>query len=203
MKSTASLAEEKFLTMRKSTVKLLMFKKTRAYRELFHTLSNTSRLVQGLLNKRKRRFSMNCSAQKPKTRQRRISWGVLLSLAGYFLNLCTVSPLVHADTLRQLEPSQAALPDHCKQLRSVTFPSVPPADHKTTPEPLCCEFRGGQNKALSSSFPQLNLIPFLVCFLLPLDATSVVAGAPSFHDIHTFYSSRPPPLYLLHAALLI
>jgi hypothetical protein len=143
------------------------------------------------------------TVSKTGVRQRRISWGVLFSLVGYFLSLCTLNPLVHAATLHQSGSGQSAIPDHCKQLPSATLPSPPTADHQTTPEPLCCEFRGGQNKALSSSFAPIDFLPLFVRFLFPCDAKSVVAEAPSLHAIHALHASRPPPLYLLYAALLI
>lgn len=141
---------------------------------------------------------------KPGRRQRRISWGVLLSLVGYFLNLCTLSPLVHAGTLLQSGPGQSAVSDHCKRLPSATLPSSPvTADRETTPEPFCCEMRGGQNKALASAFVHTDVLPLLICFLVPFAATQVVAEVSSFHAIDALHSSRPPPLYLVHAALLI
>lgn len=136
-------------------------------------------------------------------RQRRVSWGILLPLVVYFLNLCTLSPLVHAGTLHP-SLSQSAVPDHCKRPPSATLPSSPAtADHETTPEPFCCEMRGGQNKALASTVVQLDVLPLLVRFLVPFAATQVVAEVSSLHAIDALHSSRPPPLYLVHAALLI
>ncbi len=147
---------------------------------------------------------MTRTVSKTGPRQRRVSWGVVLSLVGYFLNLCTVCPFVHADTLRQSGPGQSAVPEHCKRPSSAMLPSPPfTADHGTTPEPLCCEFRGGQNKALLSSFASTDFLPLLVRFFLPFDATSVVARALSLHKIPAPHSSRPPPLYLVHATFLI
>jgi len=141
---------------------------------------------------------------KPGRRQRRISWSVLLSLVGYFLNLCTLSPLVHASTLHQSGPGQSAVPDHCKRPPSATVPSSPvTADHEPTPEPFCCEMRGGQNKALASAFVHTGVLPLFICFLVPFAATQVVTEVSSLHAIDTLRSSRPPPLYLVHVALLI
>jgi hypothetical protein len=147
---------------------------------------------------------MTCIIAKPGRRQRRVSWGVLLFLVGYFLNLCTLSPLVHAGTLHPSGPSQSGVPDHCKRSPSVTSPLSPAtADHEATPEPFCCEMRGGQNKALASAFVHVDGLPLLVRFLVPFAALGGVAGASSLHEIHTLHSSRPPPLYLVHAAFLI
>lgn len=147
---------------------------------------------------------MTCMASKRRLRQRRIGAGVLLSLVGYLLNLCTLNPLVHADTLRHLGLGLPVSSDHCMRLSSATVPSSPlTADPGTTDEPLCCEFRGGQNKALASAFAHSDFLPLLVLFLLPFAATSVVAGASFLHEIHALHTSRPPPLYLIHASLLI
>ncbi|MGE0823492.1 MAG: hypothetical protein AB7G75_24375 [Candidatus Binatia bacterium] len=145
---------------------------------------------------------MTRTVSKTGTRQRCVSWGVVLALVGYFLNLCTLNPLVHADTLHQLGPSQAAIPTHCKQSSRMTFPSPPFADHGTTPEPFCCEVRGGQNKALSSSFAYTDVLPLFGHFLSPLDARSVV-GTSVLQEVHALHVSRPPPLYLLHAIFLL
>ena len=143
------------------------------------------------------------TARRRTGRQQFIEWGITPFFVLYTLSLCTINPRIHADTLRGSSPSQHASPDHCKRPPSATFPSPLTADHGTTPEPLCCEFRGGQNKALSSAFAHTDFLPLLVRFLLPFEATSVVAGAPSLHEIYALHSSRPPPLYLVHAAFLI
>jgi len=157
-----------------------------------------------LQEEQKENLPMTRRAAETGIRQRRIGWGVLFSLMGYLLNLCTLSPLVHADTLRQSGPGQSAIPDHCKRPPSTASPSPPlTADQGTTPEPLCCEFRSGQNKALSSSFAHSDFRPLLAPFLLPFATTSIVAGALLLYEIHALHSSRPPPLYLLHAVFLI
>lgn len=157
----------------------------------------------GIAEQQKEHLSMTRMISNSGRRQRRVSWGVLLSLVGYFLNLCTLSPLVHAGTLQHSGPGQSAVPDHCKRPPRATLPSSPAtADHETTPEPFCCEMRGGQNKALASSFIHTDVHPLLVRFFVPFAATGVVAGASSLLEIHAFHFSRPP-LYLVHAAFLI
>gem|GEM_PF-4125492 len=147
---------------------------------------------------------MSRMVSKTGLRRRRVSWGVLLSLVGYFLNLCTVCPFVHADILRQLGPGQSSVPEHCKRPPSATFPSLPfTADQGTTPEPLCCEFRDGQNKALLSVLAPLDFFPLVVHSLLPPDTALVNGGVQSLHSIHALHSFRPPPLYLVYAAFLL
>ncbi len=170
----------------------------------FPRVFQTEELAQGLHKEQKESPSMIRTVLKPGRRQRRVSWGVLLSLVGYFLNLCTLSPLVHAGTFYPSGPGQSAIPNHCKRPPSAMLPSSrATADHETTPEPVCCEMRGGQNKALASSFAHTDFLPLLVCFVVPFDATMLVARAPSLYEISALYSSRPPPLYLVHATFLI
>jgi hypothetical protein len=140
----------------------------------------------------------------PRRRQYSLSWGVLLSFAVYMLSLCTLSPFVHADTLRRSIPGQHNTPGHCTQPPGVPLPSAPfTPDHEKAPAPLCCELRGWHNKALSDSFADTDFLPLLVHLLLPFDAIQRVNAASSLHHIQALRFSRPPPLYLSHAALLL
>ncbi|MGE0680240.1 MAG: hypothetical protein AB7P69_04940 [Candidatus Binatia bacterium] len=143
-------------------------------------------------------------AQKPKTRQRRVSWGVLLSLVGYFLNLCTQCPLVYADLLHlqvvQAHPTSAG---HC------SHPSVEPqtarpltADHEGTTVPVCCDLMGASKTTLVSSV-QLSPAPLLTLPFVPPGSSFLVEDVQWLHMIQARYSSSPPPLYLLYTTLLI
>ena len=147
---------------------------------------------------------MKHTLRKPKKQQRRVSKVMLVILVGYVLNLCTLSPQVHAATLRHSSSGQSAVPEHCKQSSNTASPSAPiPTDHGTTPEPFCCEVRSGDNKALTSFFTYADFFPQLLQFLIPWDTPGFVTGVPSFHEVHARHSSHPPPLYLVYAILLI
>jgi hypothetical protein len=74
---------------------------------------------------------------------------------------------------------------------------------ETTPEPLCCEFREGNNKVLASAVAATNVFLLLLCFLVPWDETRFVAGASSLPDVQARPTSHSLPLYLVHAALLM
>ena len=171
---------------------------------MFLSVFQRKELAHGLRKEQNESPSMMRTVSNTGPRQRHISWGVLLSLVGYFLNLCTLSPLVHADTLRQLGLRQSAVPAHCQQSPSITFPAPPAtADHHTTPEPLCCEFRGGHNKALARAVAQSDLLLLSPWFLVPFAAKNVVAEETFLHEVRALYSAHAPPLYLIHAAFLI
>lgn len=147
---------------------------------------------------------MNCSAQKPKTRQRRISWGVLLSQVGYFLNLCTQCPLVYADLLHlQVLQAHQTSAGHC------SHPSVEPqtarpltADHEGTTLPVCCDLMGA-NKTTFVSSVQVSPVPLLTLSVVPPGSSFLVEDVQWLHMIRARYSSSPPPLYLLYSTLLI
>jgi hypothetical protein len=161
-------------------------------------------VAQGLLKEQKESPSMTCNTATTGIRQRCLSWGVLLSFAVYMLSLCTLSPFVHADIVRQSRSGQQASTGHCTQPPGVAQRSSPlAADHEKTGEPLCCELRGELNKALPSSLTQADFLLLFMFFLPPFDSALVRVGMQSPHGIRAPHSSHPPPLYLVHATLLI
>jgi hypothetical protein len=147
---------------------------------------------------------MRRTSQQTSKQRRRVSAGVLVFLVGYVLNLCTLNPLIHAALPRHLGEADSTVSAHCTLSSAVVVLSAPmPAGQGPTPEPLCCEFRGGNNKALASAFAATDVFPILSHSLVPWDERRVVAGAPSLPSVQARPASRPPPLYLVHAALLI
>jgi hypothetical protein len=129
---------------------------------------------------------------------------MLLLLAIYFLSLCTLNPQVHAATLRHPVQTQRSSAGHCARPSPVPQATVPlPADHERTTEPLCCELRGAHNKALRTASVQTDTTPFLFFTLLPPDNGVLTREVQPLHIIWALHFSRPPPLYLLHAVLLI
>ena len=151
----------------------------------------------------RRLFMISGGRRKEKQRQY-LRPGIAMFLATYFLNLCTLNPHVHAATLRQVSLSQQAQAGHCA--RPFVAPQAPeshPANHEQRTEPLCCELRGAQNKALLVAPLQIDASPLpLMVFIPPLGAM-LTKGVPCLPVLQAVHSSHPPPLYLLHAALLI
>ena len=146
---------------------------------------------------------VSSGGRKEKQRQYLRS-GIALFLATYFLNLCTLNPHLHAAMIRQVMQRQQSGVAHCT--RPVVTPQAPnshPANHEQRTEPLCCELRGAQNKALRVAPTQIDasLLP-LVLHRPP--AVAVLTGGGQFLPlVQADHASHPPPLYLLHAALLI
>jgi hypothetical protein len=125
-------------------------------------------------------------------------------LAIYFLNLCTLNPYLHAATLRQVMQSQQSGAGHCARpfVTAQTLDSHP-ANHEPGTEPLCCELRGAQNKALLVAPLQIDASPLPLIEFLPPAVAVLTKGVQFLPLIQAEHSSHPPPLYLLHAALLI
>ena len=142
--------------------------------------------------------------QRQQQRQRSRSVKVLLCFASYLLNLCTLSPQVHAETLRHAGRARQASPGHCSRValaEQVPAPFAP--DRQGTTEPLCCELRGGANKIILVSSVQIDIPPFFLLTLLPLDADELVRKVQLLPILQAPHSSHPPPLYLTNAVLLI
>jgi hypothetical protein len=145
------------------------------------------------------------SSGRRKDKQRQyLRSGIALLLATYFLNLCTLNPHLHAAMLRQAKQSQQAKSGHCA--RPLVTPQTSdshPTNHGQRTEPLCCEQRGTQNKTLLVAPLQIDTS------LLPLGeilspAAAVLARGVQFQPlVQAEHSSHPPPLYLIHAVLLI
>lgn len=154
--------------------------------------------------KRRGLLSMVRNGRRKEKQRQYLRSGIALFLATYFLNLCTLNPHVHAATLRQVSQSQQAQDGHCA--RPFVAPQAPeshPANHEQRTEPLCCELRGAQNKALRVAPLQIDASPLpLMVFLPPLGAM-LTKGVQCLPVLQAAHSSHPPPLYLLYAALLI
>src|SRR5262245_58285794 len=130
-------------------------------------------------------------------RQRSRSVTVLLCFASYLLNLCTLSPQVHAETLRPAGLSRQASPSHCSGMApSARVPAPFAPDPQRTPEPLCCELRGGANKTIPVSSVEIGIPSLFLLALLPLDADESVRKFQRLPILQAPHSSHPPPLYL-------
>src|ERR1043165_5900969 len=77
------------------------------------------------------------------TAQRCLIYSNVCFLVAYFFSFCTLSPQVHAETLRHHGPLPSAAATHCSPLTAASAPPQHPPH-----EPLCCEVRGGSNKAI-------------------------------------------------------
>jgi hypothetical protein len=136
--------------------------------------------------------------------QRSRSVKVLLCFAPYLLNLCTLSPQVHAETLRQAGQDRQASSSHCSRVAlSAQIPAPFAPDPQRTTEPLCCELRDGANRTIPVSSVQIDIPPLFLLTLLPLDADELVGKVQLLPIFQAPHSSRPPPLYLANAVLLI
>jgi len=141
---------------------------------------------------------------KTRNRQQRLNWAVVLFLVSYSLSLCTLSPLVHAGTVHGAEQTRHSSAEHCARPFTVpqtTAPQTP--GHESTPEPFCCELRGANNKMISASSTWTGASPLVFADLLPPHVHELIREEQVLDLIQALHSSRPPPLYLLHAAFLI
>src|SRR5262245_27104439 len=145
---------------------------------------------------------MNHSASRKGVRQQYLSGAVVCFLAVYSLNLCTLNPLIHAETLHHTARRQQPVTGHCARSSAVPYT----ASSYTTPlpntsEPLCCELRGAHNKTLFSP-PQLHTV-----FLYDLTALfprqdEGLRHRPFLLPVQAWRCAHAPP-YLAHCALLI
>jgi hypothetical protein len=137
-------------------------------------------------------------------RQHCFSWGLLLVVIVYFLSLCTLSPLVHADLVSQVkQTAHRTAVGHCS--RPVTAPQATnplSADHERTTVPLCCELVKTHKTTSASSVQSISL-PVLTLALLPLDSSLLGWRVEGLSLLDILHPSLSPPLYLLHATLLI
>lgn len=151
-----------------------------------------------------RPLSMISSDGRKQKQRQYLRSGIAMFLATYFLNLCTLNPHLHAAMIRQVMQSQQAGTGHCA--RPFVAPQAPdsyPAKHEQSTEPLCCELRGAQSKALRVAPLQIDASPLPLIMLLPPAVAVLTGGVQFLPFIQAEHSSLPPPLYLLHAALLI
>lgn len=134
---------------------------------------------------------------------RPLRWALVAFLGVHFLSLCTISPRVHADLLRQ------ATQDHQTSARHCSHPSAAPPtagplvpDPDRTALPMCCELMGASKATIDSPL-QTTPAPLLALTCSLPDSGLLAEEVQSLHRVQALHSSRPPPLYLLHTALLI
>jgi len=144
---------------------------------------------------------IRCGKQQQKTHQRLI-FGHVCFLVAYLLNLCTLSPLVHADTLRGVAKTKHSATHHCSS-------PAPTASHSQSsssqqpPEPLCCEVRHAHNKAVPSGSPQLLEYSHSVGMIFLPCLKGQTGETPRQFFVQEPYPSSFPPRYLSLAVLLI
>lgn len=139
--------------------------------------------------------------QQRRARQSLI-FGHVCFLVAYFLNLCTLNPLVHADTIRQATQTKHPATHHCSSPGPVASTATS-SESQQPPDPLCCRVRGAHNKAVPSDSPQLlDAFRSVGTILLPyLKAQS--RETPQQLFAQEPYPSSFPPRYLSLAVLLI
>jgi hypothetical protein len=146
-----------------------------------------------------------------KKRRRLLSGGLLLFLVIYFLSLCTLSPRVHAELLYQAAWAHHTSAGHCTLPSSAPKPPDPlsptqksstiPAQRSGT-IPVCCALVN-LHRATTVSPIQIDIPPFSFLFSLRPKTAPLAGEMQLFHLVLALHSSHPPPLYLLHTALLI
>jgi hypothetical protein len=145
---------------------------------------------------------MGSSINRKRTRQRYLGWGVVCFLTVHTLSLCTLNPMVHAETLHHAVHGQQVTSGHCA-LPSNAVPTT--ASHSAplpnTPEPLCCKLRGADNKTLFSAPQLIAAFPYILTGLFPPKDKG--SGYFLFlPQMQVRPCSQVPP-YLLHRTLLI
>ena len=187
--------------MRKAAATFLIHEKE----ERFFLFSNTARTWPTHCSaEASGRIPMTSSDRKKEKQRQCLMSGVAVFLATYLLNLCTLNPHLHAAMIRQVRQSQQVWAGHCA--RPFVTPPTPdshPANHEQRTEPLCCELRGAQSKALRVAPPRSDASPLPLIMFLPPVAEVPTRGVSFLPLIQVEHSSHPLPLYLLHAALLI
>jgi hypothetical protein len=143
---------------------------------------------------------VHCGKQQRRARQSLI-WGNICFLVAYFLNLCTLNPLVHASALQQAAQTQHSAPQHC--LPPLATSTLEPVDSQQPPEPLCCEIRGAHNKAIFPLSSSLLDSPLFVFTVLPSLVGARVEDMPQQLLAQALHSANSPPLYLSLTVLLI
>jgi hypothetical protein len=141
---------------------------------------------------------MNSPGNQRKHAPRCLILGNLCFLVAYLFSLCTLSPQVHAETLRHAAHPQPAVADHCS--RPATTSAT--ARH-AQPRPLCCEVRGGSNKATLKSAPALNARVLAGFLFLPMEGNLPQASDWVYCARRCLRLLHPPPLYLLYETFLI
>jgi hypothetical protein len=139
-------------------------------------------------------------ASKP---HRKVSWGLLWFLATSFLNMCALSPLVHAELLRQTAGTRDRSAGHCSAPSAVPQTAgASRADHDRASVPVCCVLEGSR-KAISEAVVRPDTSPRVVQALLPPDVSALTSVARHRQLFQTLHSANPPPLHVLHVVLLL
>ena len=144
------------------------------------------------------------SKRKARKRHQYVHWSVLSFVVFYFLSLCTINPLLHADLVSQVEQTaHRTAVGHCSRPAAAQQATNPlSADHERTTVPVCCELVR-THKTTSASSAQSIPLPMLTPALLPLDSSLVGWRVEGLFLLDTLHPALSPPLYLLHATLLI
>jgi hypothetical protein len=139
-----------------------------------------------------------------KKRYQCLHWSLLSVVAFYFLSLCTINPLLHADLVSQVkQTAHRTAVGHCSRPAAAQQATNPlSADHEGTTVPVCCELVR-THKTTSASSAQSIPLPMLTPALLPLDSSLVGWRVEGLFLLDTLHPALSSPLYLLHATLLI
>lgn len=163
------------------------------------------RLVRPLLSGvgAKSRFMMN-SSERTRRRHQRLTWEVLIAFVIPLLELCTFSPDVHADLVRQLlHAHHTAATGHCGSPSLASQATAPLTDHhKSTPDTVCCRVMRAQQGRVASPV-QIGGAPLLSLVSLPFDRESYSWGECHHYFMQVLHPLRPPSLYRLHTLLLV
>ena len=136
-------------------------------------------------------------------RQRPLRWALVAFLGVHFLSLCTISPRVHADLLRQATQAHHTSAGHCSFPAAASQSASPhTTDRERNRGPVCCDLEQAHKAAIASP---IQIAPSPLPALAPVlvDADTLTQGIPQLHPVRALHSSHPPPLYLLHTVLLI
>lgn len=146
---------------------------------------------------------MSSRTMRGSNQHQKISWGLLWFLATSVLNMCALSPLVHAELLRQTAGTRASSAGHCSAPSAVPQTAgASRADHERASVPVCCVLEGTR-KAISEAVIQPDTSPRVVQALLLPDVSALAPVARYRQFLQTLHSANPPPLSLLHVVLLI
>jgi hypothetical protein len=127
-----------------------------------------------------------------RNRQQSLRWALIMFLGVHFLSLCTINSQVHADLIRQAAQTHHTA-GHC---------SHPSAGHESTHRPICCNLEQN-HKAASLSLISTIPAPMPALLSVLVDSDVMARGLAPLRFVPILHSSHSPPLYLLHAVLLV
>jgi hypothetical protein len=137
------------------------------------------------------------------TQRHQLSGSLVVLLAMYVLGLCGQCSFVSADFFRQRVSEPHASAAHCLPPSAVPHPAHrAPGDTDPSSQPGCCELMNA-NKALTSSALPTILSPALSMSLVAQAGEAPIHGISFPFLVHRPHDSHPPPLYRLHATLLL